>query len=120
MHALERVRLEHVKPSRRYFAEKAPQYGLLAYRRKILGSACGTSAPPVGGGAKSWRVTRAGSGTYDLGTSLTPCARERTTATRVPTSTKPARCSTAEFIIRKQPEDRARPIDLASLVPWIR
>ena len=49
------------------------------------------------------------------------CAgRAATTLTFVPISAMDARCRTLALSIRKQPEDAARPIDLASLVPCMR
>jgi hypothetical protein len=39
-----------------------------------------------------------------------------TTDTVVPVSASDARCSTAEFSMRKQPDDCARPMDFTSLM----
>ena len=44
----------------------------------------------------------------------------RTTVTTVPTSTRLAKSTTWPLSMRKQPEEAARPIERASLVPWMR
>ena len=49
------------------------------------------------------------------------CGRkESTTVTLVPVSVREARWRAAELSMRKQPDDCARPMDFASLVPWMR